>query len=120
MADDETPLTGPERDMLRQAVRDAPDAFLMSLLAMARQRLREHVGLLVNGMIIIGELNEAEALASLLRVRRGAQIERAERPDGLTDDEWDAMAEGWITEPTRMVEDQRAREAELEEAIEPY
>jgi hypothetical protein len=120
MADDDTPLTGSERDQLRQAVRDSPDEFLMSLLGMARQRLREHVGLLVNGMIVIGELNEPEALASLLRVRRGAQIERAERPDGLSDDEWEVMAEDWISEPTRMVEDQRAREEALEEAMEPY
>ncbi len=120
MADDDTPLTGSERDLLRQAVRDAPDEFLMSLLGMARQRLREHVGLLVNGMIVIGELNEPEALAALLRVRRGAQIERAERPEGLSDDEWDAMAQEWINEPTRMVEDQRAREESLDEAIEPY
>lgn len=120
MADNDAPLTGSERDLLRQAVRDAPDEFLMSLLGMARQRLREHVGLLVNGMIVIGELNEPEALAALLRVRRGAQIERAERPEGLTDDEWEAMSQDWITEPTRMVEDQRAREESLDEAIEPY
>lgn len=120
MADDDTPLTGSERDVLRQAARDAPDEFLMSLLGMARQRLREHVGLLVNGMIVIGELNEPEALAALLRVRRGAQIERAERPEGLDDDEWAEMAQDWITEPTRMVEDQRAREESLDEAIEPY
>lgn len=120
MADNDAPLTGSERDLLRQAVRDAPDEFLMSLLGMARQRLREHVGLLVNGMIVIGELNEPEALAALLRVRRGAQIERAERPEGLSDEEWDAMSQDWITEPTRMVEDQRAREESLDEAIEPY
>ncbi|MDO9354727.1 MAG: hypothetical protein Q7T55_13600 [Solirubrobacteraceae bacterium] len=120
MADDDTPLTGSERDQLRQAVRDSPDEFLMSLLGMARQRLREHVGLLVNGMIVIGELNEPEALAALLRVRRGAQIERAERPEGLSDDEWEVMAQDWISEPTRMVEDQRVREEALEEAMEPY
>lgn len=120
MGSDDDPLTGSERDQLRQAVRDAPDEFLMSLLAMARQRLREHVGILVNGMIVIGELNEPEALASLLRVRRGAQIERAERPEGLSDDEWEAMALSWINEPTSMVEDHRAREEALEEALEPF
>ena len=120
MSGEDEPLTGSERDQLRQAARDTPDEFLMSLLAMARQRLREHVGLLVNGMIVIGELDEPEALASLLRVRRGAQIERAERPEGLSDDEWEAMAQSWINEPAAMVEDFRAREDALEEALEPH
>ena len=92
----------------------------MALQAMAKQRLHEQVGLLVNGMIVIGELGDPEALAALLQVRRGAQIERAERPEGLTDAEWEEMAQDWISEPVRMVEDARAREAALDEALEPY
>lgn len=119
MADDE-PLSGPERDLMRLAVRDAPDDFLMALQAMAKQRLHEQVGLLVNGMIVVGELGDPEVLASLLQVRRGAQIERAERPDGLTDAEWDELAQDWISEPVRMIEDLQAREAAVDEAIEPY
>ena len=119
MADDE-PLSGPERDLMRLASRDAPDEFLMALQAMAKQRLHEQVGLLVNGMIVIGELGDPEVLASLLQVRRGAQIERAERPDGLSDEEWDQLAQDWISEPVRMVEDLQAREAAVDEALEPY
>lgn len=118
--DDAAPLSATDRDLLRVAIRDAPDAFLMSLIAMARQRLREHVGLLVNGMIVIGEINEPEALASLLQIRRGTQIARAERPDDATDAEWDEMVADWISEPTRMVQDLREREAALEEALGPY
>ncbi|MBO9534001.1 MAG: hypothetical protein J7513_13605 [Solirubrobacteraceae bacterium] len=120
MADEDAPLHGPERDLMRLAARDAPDEFLMALQAMAKQRLHEQVGLLVNGMIVIGELGDPEVLASLLQVRRGAQIERAERPDGLTDAEWDELAQDWISEPVRMVEDFQAREAALDEALEPY
>lgn len=120
MADDDAPLTGPERDLMRLAARDTPDQFLMALQAMAKQRLSEQVGLLVNGMIVIGELSDPEVLASLMQVRRGAQIERAERPDGLTDEEWDELAEEWISEPVRMIEDLLAREAALDEALEPY
>jgi hypothetical protein len=120
MAEDDEPLSGPERDLMRVAARDAPDEFLMALQAMAKQRLHEQVGLLVNGMIVIGELGDPEVLASLLQVRRGAQIERAERPDGLTDAEWDELAEDWISEPVRMVEEFQAREAALDDALEPY
>ncbi|MEH3052466.1 MAG: hypothetical protein PGN13_00465 [Patulibacter minatonensis] len=121
MADDEdAPLTGPERDLMRLAARDVPDEFLMALQAMAKQRLHEQVGLLVNGMIVIGELGDPEVLASLMQVRRGAQIDRAERPEGLSDAEWDEIAQGWINEPVQMVEDLRAREAALDEALEPY
>jgi hypothetical protein len=120
MADDEAPLTGTERDIMRLAARDAPDEFLMALQAMAKQRLHEQVGLLVNGMIVIGELGDPEVLASLLQVRRGAQIERAERPDGLSDAEWDELAQDWISEPVRMIEDLLAREAALDDALEPY
>ncbi|MFT4035627.1 MAG: hypothetical protein QM679_08640 [Patulibacter sp.] len=114
------PLSGSERDLLRLAVRDAPDEFLMALQAMAKQRLHEQVGLLVNGMIVVGELDDPEVLASLMQVRRGAQIERAERPDGLTDSEWDELAQEWISEPVRMIDELRAREAALDEALEPY
>lgn len=120
MADDDAPLTGPERDLMRLAARDTPDEFLMALQAMAKQRLNEQVGLLVNGMIVIGELSDPEVLASLMQVRRGAQIERAERPEGLTDEEWDELAEEWISEPVRMIEDLMAREAALDDALEPY
>lgn len=119
MADDDAPLTGPERDLMRLAARDTPDEFLMALQAMAKQRLNEQVGLLVNGMIVIGELSDPEVLAALMQVRRGAQIERAERPEGLSDEEWDELAEDWISEPVRMVEDLQAREAALDEALEP-
>jgi len=119
MANDDEPLSGRERDLMRLAARDAPDEFLMALQAMAKQRLHEQVGLLVNGMIVIGELGDADALASLMQVRRGAQIERAERPEGLSDAEWDELAEDWISEPVRMVEDLREREAAVDEAIEP-
>lgn len=119
MADDDAPLTGPERDLMRLAARDTPDEFLMALQAMAKQRLNEQVGLLVNGMIVIGELSDPEVLAALMQVRRGAQIERAERPEGLSDAEWDELAEDWISEPVRMVEDLQAREAALDEALEP-
>ncbi len=120
MADDDAPLTGPERDLMRLAARDTPDEFLMALQAMAKQRLNEQVGLLVNGMIVIGELGDPEVLASLMQVRRGAQIERAERPEGISDEEWDELAEDWISEPVRMVEDLLAREAALDDALEPY
>lgn len=120
MADDSPPLSGPERDLMRLAARDVPDEFLMALQAMAKQRLNEQVGLLVNGMIVVGELSEPEVLASLMQVRRGAQIERAERPDGLSDAEWDELAQDWISEPVRMVEEMIAREAAVDEALEPY
>ncbi len=118
--DDEKPLTGPERDALRIASRDTPDRFLMSLVAMARQGLREQVALLVNGMIIVGELGEAEMLAELLRVRRGSQVGRAQRPDGVSDEEWESMLDEWVQEPTRMVADRRDQEEALEAAMEPY
>lgn len=118
--DDDAPLTGPERDALRVASRDTPDRFLMSLIAMARQGLREQVAFLVNGMIIVGELGEPEALADLMRVRRGSQTDRAQRPDGISDEEWTDMLDAWVDEPSQMVAEQREREAALEEAIAPY
>ncbi len=71
-------------------------------------------------MIVIGELGDPEVLASLLQVRRGTQIERAERPDGMSDEDWEQLAQDWISEPVRMVEDLREREAVLDEALEPY
>jgi hypothetical protein len=120
MADDDAPLAGPERDLMRLAARDTPDEFLMALQAMAKQRLNEQVGLLVNGMIVVGELGDPEVLAALMQVRRGAQIERAERPEGISDEEWDELAQEWISEPVRMVEDLMEREAAVDEALEPY
>ncbi len=120
MAEEPEPLSAPDRDLMRLAARDAPDEFLMTLQVMARQRLSEQVGLLVNGMIIVGEISDPEVLAALMQVRRGRQIERAERPEGLSDAEWDEMAQSWIDEPVAMIEDQRRREAELDEALEPY
>ncbi len=120
MAEEPEPISAPDRDLMRLAARDTPDEFLMALQVMARQRLSEQVGLLVNGMIIVGEISDPEVLAALIQVRRGRQIERAERPEGLSDAEWDEMAQSWIDEPVVMIEDQRRREAELDEALEPY
>lgn len=120
MAEEPEPISAHDRDLMRLATRDTPDEFLMALQVMARQRLSEQVGLLVNGMIIVGEISDPEVLAALIQVRRGRQIERAERPEGLSDAEWDEVAQSWIDEPITMLEDQRRREAELDEALEPY
>lgn len=120
MDNEDEPLTGPERDALRVASRDVPDGFLMSLLAMARQGLKEQVGLLVNGMIVVGDLSSPEALAELLHMRRAAQSSRAERPEGLSDDEWDELLAQWISEPSRAVAQQRVQEELLERDLRPY
>lgn len=118
--DQDEPLTAGERDAMRVAVRDRPDQFLMQLLGMARQGLREQIAILTNGMIVVGELSEPETLAEQMRVRRGSQVDRAERPPGVSDEEWEAMLQDWVDEPARMVADRRSQEQELEVALEPH
>jgi hypothetical protein len=112
-------LTLAERDAIVMAARTAPDGFLDDLVYYAENGLGLVVGLLVNGMIVVGALTGPEVIAEeLVKARHnayGAIRRSGASPD---DEEWSARHETFAAEPRqaveRLYEDQQKLTSELE------
>ena len=114
---DATPLPPLERDTYDVALRSAPDPFLGDLIELAEHGTELAVGLLVNGMVVIGRLDRDEAMAQSLSTMRRRLIDRSPKPEGQSDEQWAAVQEGFSTAPMQFVAQRRAVEAELSEEL---
>lgn len=120
MADEEAPLSPTERDQLDVALRSAPDPFLGDLVDLAQHGTELAVGLLVNGMIVIGRLDRQDAIANAMSTMRSRLIERSPKPDDQTDEQWAAVKQGFSAAPLQYVGEIYQREATLNEQLAAY
>ncbi len=72
---DEAPLPPLERDTLDLSLRSTPDPFLGDLIELAQHGTELALGLLVNGMVVIGRLDRPEAIAQELSTMRQRLID---------------------------------------------
>jgi hypothetical protein len=100
-------LTSAERDAIVMAARTAPDGFLYDLAYYAENGLGLVVGLLVNGMIVVGPLAAPEVIAEELVKARHNAFGAGGRSGASPDDDWPAQREAFATEPRRNVEQLR-------------
>ncbi|MDO9356338.1 MAG: hypothetical protein Q7T55_21750, partial [Solirubrobacteraceae bacterium] len=94
-SDDEGTLPHLERDTFDLALRSAPDPFLGDLIELAEHGTELAVGLLVNGMVVIGRLDRDESMAQALATMRRRLIDRSPQPEGQSDEQWSAVREGF-------------------------
>ncbi len=116
-APDEGTLAPFERDTYDLALRSAPDPFLGDLIELAEHGTELAVGLLVNGMVVIGRLDRDEAMAQSLATMRRRLIDRSPKPEGQSDEQWAAVQEGFSNAPLQFVGQRRVVEAELNEEL---
>lgn len=116
MAEDST-LPSVERDTLDIALRTAPDPFLGDLLELAQHGTEMAVGLLVNGMIVLGRLDRDEAIAQALSTMRRRLIDRSPQPEGHSDEQWAAVREGFANAPMQYVAEREQAELAVRQQL---
>ena len=114
---EEAPLPAVERDTLDLALRSAPDPFLGDLIELAQHGTELAVGLLVNGMVVLGSLDGAEAIAQELSTMRRRLIDRSPKPEGQSEEQWEAVREGFTNAPLNYVAEREQAEAGVHQAL---
>lgn len=114
---DETKLALPDRDLYDLALRTQPDPFLNDLVELAQHGTELAVGLLVNGMVIIGRLNRDEAIARALSTMRERLINASPKPADQTDEQWAAVREQFANAPVQFAADRAAYESAVLEQV---
>jgi hypothetical protein len=119
MADD--PLTPGELDLAALGAYAVQDGFLLDLIMLADEGISTSVGVLVNGMIVIGAISSPSLAAGEVDAERRRIAGMSRQPEGMDDDEWAATQETFATANStafRRTEAERAR-LEREVASEP-
>ncbi|MDO8213535.1 hypothetical protein [Conexibacter sp. CPCC 206217] len=119
MSDDQ-PLHPSALDLAHIEMRGAPDAMLNDLLLWADIGLGLGVALLVNGMVIMGQLGRPEAMANAVDAQLTTVYMRLPKPDGLSDEEWTRAGRNISTQITSGVAVFREQLEELEQDAEPH
>lgn len=111
----------PEWDLANIAMRTGrDDGFLRDLADLAESGVPTLVGLLTNGMIVIGVLSRLEEIAGELdRIRKNyAEAAWKSRPDDKTEEEWRGAVDSWTNVNMQLVEQIREEREEVEAAEE--
>ena len=110
---------GPEWDMANIAANTASgDAFLEGLMELADGGLGSVVGVLANGMIVVGAIATGRALAEELDSQLEVMTRSVERPSDMSVEEWDERRELWIRRNTRAYEEAEKERASTEAEVE--
>lgn len=113
-------LTVSESELASLNARRAPDQFLLDLVELADLGAGVPIGLLANGMVIVGSLSSAEALAKPLDVNRRRIVDRVEKPEGLTDGDWADIRDRFATRSVAGVKTFRKEAEELEADLQAF
>jgi hypothetical protein len=117
---DEPKLSAPDRDLFDLALRSQPDPYLSDLVELAHHGTELAVGLLVNGMVIIGRLNRQEAIAQALSTMRRRLIDSSPKPDDQSDEQWEQVRDSFAGAPLQYSADRDQFEASVYEQIGEY
>jgi hypothetical protein len=112
MADD--PLTPGELDLAALGAYAVQDGFLLDLIMLADEGISTSVGLLVNGMIVMGAISSPNLAAGEVDAERRRIAGMSRQPDGMDDDEWAETQETFATVNTTAFRRTEAARARLE------
>ncbi len=112
MADDH--LTPGELDLAALGAYAVQDGFLLDLIMLADEGISTSVGLLVNGMIVLGAVASASLAAGEVDAERARIAGMSRRPEGMDDDEWADAQETFATANTAAFGRTEAERARLE------
>jgi hypothetical protein len=115
MADD--PLTPGELDLAALGAYAVQDGFLLDLIALADEGISTSVGLLLNGMIVLGAISSPRLAAGEVDAERRRIAGMSRRPDGMSDDDWAATQERFATANTTAFERTEAERERLEREV---
>ncbi|HWC50001.1 MAG TPA: hypothetical protein VG448_14060 [Solirubrobacterales bacterium] len=97
------------------------DGYLLELIRLADRNLGLAVGLLLNGMVVVGSLAPPEHMAKEVDSERSRLAEQArigEKPENLTDEEWEQILEDFSTATSAALREFREELQELDSELE--
>jgi hypothetical protein len=110
-----------ERDLATLTERHRQDAFLVDLLELADRGMPTSVGLLLNGMIVIGVLAPPRVFAEQVDVQRKWLVDQAERgQDSPTGEEGAALSEKFESAATSAVAERDEDREQLDRDLDEY
>jgi hypothetical protein len=116
----EDPLAPADQDLAALGSHAVQDGFLLDLIMLADSGISTSVGLLVNGMIVLGAVSPPSLAAGEVDAERRRIVGLSERPEEMSDDEWESARERFAEANRRALartEDARNR---LERDVELY
>lgn len=111
MAEDTLPAN--ERDLLDISLRQQPDPFLVDLIELAQHGSELAVGLLVNGMVVIGRLDRDHSMAQALSELRRHLISGSPKPEGQSDEQWETVKEQFALAPLQFMAERDQFESQV-------
>lgn len=105
---------------LLAAQRGRQDQFLLDLIELADARMHFAVGLLLNGMVVVGAIVPAEEIAKEIdgeRARIAGSISDDARPDDVSPDQWKNQLEFFSTATSEGVSNTKREGDELDQEL---
>jgi hypothetical protein len=115
MADD--PLTPGELDLAALGAYAVQDGFLLDLIMLADEGISTSVGLLINGMIVLGAISSPSLAAGEVDAERRRIAAVSRQPEGMSDEEWAEAQETFATANTTAFERTEAERSRLEREV---
>lgn len=117
---DEEPLSPNDVNLALLTSRRAPDPFLAELAQRAEIGVGLGVGLLVNGMVIMGGLAPPKPMAEDIDAEWLAAMDRSDRPEDTSEEEWAETRERVATREANAVKVQREELEQLDADAKPH
>jgi hypothetical protein len=113
----EDPLGPADHDLAALGSYAVQDGFLLDLIMLADSGISTSVGLLINGMIVLGAISSPRLAAGEVDAERRRIAGMSRRPDGMSDDDWALTQERFATANTTAFERTEAERERLEREV---
>ncbi|MEA2302539.1 MAG: hypothetical protein QOE44_3074 [Solirubrobacteraceae bacterium] len=116
----EDPLAPADQDLAALGSYAVQDGFLLDLIMLADSGISTSVGLLVNGMIVLGAVSPPSLAAGEVDAERRRIVGLSERPEEMSDDEWESARERFAEANRRALDRTEDARNRLERDVELY
>ncbi len=116
----EDPLGPADQDLAALGSHAVQDGFLLDLIMLADSSISTSVGLLLNGMIVLGAVSPPSLAAGEVDAERRRIARMSDQPEGMTDEDWATAMEGFATSNRTALERTELERNRLERDAEAY
>lgn len=116
----EEPLSPADHDLAALGSYAVQDGFLLDLILLADSGISTSVGLMLNGMIVLGSVAAPGLAAGEVDAERRRIAGMSDRPDEMAADEWAAAQDRFAGANRRTLERIEAERRRLERDVEAY
>ncbi len=116
----EEPLGPADHDMASLGSYAVQDGFLLDLIMLADNGISTSVGLLMNGMIVLGSVSSPSLAAGEVDAERERIAGMSERPEAMSEAEWEAAHDRFAGANRRALERTERERARLARDVELY